>query len=215
MKESSQEQLIFNFPGADTFLDMNASPNTTVKTSLSAYENCRIIKAHAGQKFFIRNAVVEILCTIESYLPKTTTIFNNTSLAFTVDIEGERLMFSGDISDEMAGVLVDTFEDTDYLRCDFLQLSHHGIRNSHRTNMPNMVELYTLVRPTVVLWPSSNTEYLNTNRDEQYQIHLHEWNAEAADVAREVWIAGEDYVTIFDLPYGVFSARRELITIVE
>lgn len=209
------EQLIFNFPGADTYLDMKGSPNTTVKTSLSAYENCRIIKAHAGQKFFIRNAVVEILSTLESYLPKKTTIFNNTSLAFTVDIEDERLMFLGDISDEIAEVLYDTFEDTDYLRCDFLQLSHHGIRNSHGTNMPNMVKLYTLMRPSVVLWPTSNTEYLNVNRNEANQIHLHDWNAEAADVAREVWIAGEDYATVFELPYGLFSARRELITIVE
>ena len=209
------EQLIFNFPGADTYLDMNGSPNTTVKTALSAYEECKIIKAHAGQKFFIRNAVVEILSTLESYLPKKTTIFNNTSLAFTVDIEDERLMFLGDISDELAEVLYDTFEGTDYLRCDFLQLSHHGIRNSHGTNMPNMVELYTLMRPSVVLWPTSNTEYLNTNRNESYQIHLHQWNAEAADVAREVWIAGEDYATVFELPYGLFSARRELITIVE
>ena len=209
------EQVVFNFPGIDTCIDMNATVNRTIKTAMSAYENCKIIKAHAGQKFFIRNAVVEILCTIESYLPKSTTIFNNTSLSFTVDIEGERLMFAGDISDELAEVLYDTFEGTDYLRCDFLQLSHHGIRNHHGTNMPNMVKLYTLMRPPVVLWPTSNTEYLNTNRDESVQVHLHAWNAEAVDVAREVYIAGEDYVTIFDLPYGIFSARRELITIVE
>ena len=209
------EQVVFNFPGVDTYIDMNATQNTTLKAAMAAYENCQIIKAHTGQRLYIRNAVVEILCTIESYLPESTTIFNNTSLAFTVDIEGERLMFAGDISDELAEVLYETFEGTDYLRCDFLQLSHHGVRNHHGTNMPNMVKLYTLMRPTVVLWPTSNTEYLNTNRDESLQVHLHAWNAEAVDVAREVYIAGEDYVTIFDLPYGIFSARRELITIVE
>ena len=209
------EQVVLNFPSSEAYFDCNQEPNSAAQIAIKGIPDCKVIKAHTGQKFYIRNAVVELLYTLDSYYPEKFTNFNNSSLVFTVDIEGERMFFAGDISEEVTEILVDTFKNTDYVRSDFLQLAHHGIRNSHGTNMPNTVELYKMIRPSVVLWPTSNANYLNTNRSESHQIHLHAWNAEAVDVAREVYIAGEDYVTVFKLPYSMFSARRELITIVE
>ena len=34
------------------------------------------------------------------------------------------------------------------------------------------------------------------------------WNQIASKSAREVWLAGEDYITVFELPYTPFSAYR-------
>ena len=75
--------------------------------------------------------------------------------------------------------------------------------------MPKTIELYKIVRPEVVLWPTSETHYLNVeNLDESLQVALFNWNLEAMKSARETWIAGGDVITVFELPYSHFSAYR-------
>ena len=72
-----------------------------------------------------------------------------------------------------------------------------------------MIELYKVMHPEVVLWPSSESHYLNVdNEDEGQQIALHSWNLEGMKSARETWIAGNDRITVFELPYSFFSAYR-------
>lgn len=200
------EQVITNFPHSYTYLDSGTNENSA---PLSAARNtgCKVIKAHTGQKFFIRNAVVEILYSLDSYLPQTLSIFNNSSLVFTVEAEGERILFMGDASDEAAKILTDMYGD--YMKCDILQLAHHGLRNGHGVNMPNTTALYGIVRPEIVLWPSSWEEYLNTgNKAEEYQITAFPWNCAATEGAREVYIAGGDEMTVLELPYRSFSAVK-------
>ena len=200
------EQVIANFPHSYGYLESGTNENTAPLSAARA-TGCKIIKAHTGQKFYIRNAVVEILYSLDSCLPSTLSIFNNSSLVFTLETEGDRMLFMGDASDEAAKILVGMYGDL--LRCDILQLAHHGLRNGHGVNMPNTVSLYTLVRPEIVLWPTSWHGYLNTaNQSEEYQMALFKWNCAATDGAREVYIAGGEEVTVLTLPYRSFSALR-------
>ena len=146
-----------------------------------------------------------MLYTLDSYLPRKLTIFNNSSLVFTVDVEGERALFMGDGSDEVAEILCSMYGD--YLQSDILQLAHHGLRNGHGTNMPHTVALYKLIRPEVVLWPSSNDKYLNKTEDVSQQIATFKWNLEGLKSARECFMAGEG-ITVLELPYSIFSAYK-------
>ena len=201
------ESVIKNMPNSAAYMESGSTVNNDTHELATMLANCRVIKAHTGQKFYIRNAVVEMLYTIDNYLPMPLKIFNNSSMVFSVEVEGERAIFTGDISDEAAGLLLSMYGNC--LKCDILQLAHHGLRNGHGLNMPNMIELYKVMRPEVVLWPSSESHYLNVdNEDESQQVALHSWNLEGMKSARETWIAGSDKITVFELPYSFFSAYR-------
>ena len=112
------------------------------------YSEVPTVRPHTGEKYFIRNAVVEILYTHEDMYPDTYenggyNDGNQASLIFTIDIEGQRIMITGDAS--TCG-----FEQTvmcfgDYLKSDIFQMSHHGQNGS--------VEFNSLVDPTYALLP--------------------------------------------------------------
>jgi hypothetical protein len=198
------EQIIMNLPSPSSYSESGYDSDSTA--TLGAAKNipdCKIIKAHTGQKFYIRNAIIEILSTIDSFLPQPLTNFNNSSMVFTVDVEGERSLYLGDISEDVAKILVPMYGD--YLKSDILQLAHHGKRNGYGRSMPNMIKLYSLVRPEVVFWPSSHEHYLDDSLDEAYQMSKFTWNLEALKSARECYIAG-GYITVLELPYTMYSA---------
>lgn len=196
------QQLVFNYPSSATFSDLGRAEDTSVIACTYALPDCKVIKAHTGQKFYIRNAVVEMLYTVDSSLPDKMYVFNDTSMVFTVEVEGERALFMADAGDEVSEILVDMYGN--YLRSDILQLAHHGMRNGHGTQMPHTIELYKLIRPEVVLWPSTDSTYLNTD-DEDTSIAYMQWNLVALECARECYIAGVN-ITVLELPYTIYSA---------
>ncbi|MBE6633235.1 MAG: MBL fold metallo-hydrolase [Ruminococcaceae bacterium] len=205
--EVTVEKVIKNLPGSFTYLEGDTNENGATNSSALAYKDCTVIKAHTGMKIYLRNAVVEILYSIDGFLPKPMPIFNNTSLVFTVTVEGERALFLGDVSDDVAGILNAMYGS--FLKSDMVQLAHHGLRNGYGLNMPNTNELYKLIRAEVVLWPTSESHYNNVdNEAEDQQVALHSWNIEAMKSARETWLAGNNRILVFELPYAYFSAYQ-------
>lgn len=199
------ELVVRNFPDAYTHAEANTTDNVSMEIALRGVPGCRVVKGHTGQKFYLRNAVVEILYSLDNYLPEVLSIFNNSSLVFSVEAEGERAIFMGDASDEAAKILKDNYGTL--LRCDILQLAHHGLRNGHGTKMPNTIALYQLMRPEVVLWPSTEEHYLTSAEgDIKYSIGDFAWNKEALKSARECYLAGNDRILVLELPYRAFSA---------
>ncbi len=205
--EIDLEQVIINFPDSYQYDEAGTNNNTAPQSAVKDY-GAKLIKAHTGQKFYIRDVEVEILYSIDNLLPKPLKIFNSSSLVFTVTKGSDRMLFLGDASDDAAAILNEMYSP-EFLRCDFLQLAHHGKRNGYGTNMPETVKLYKSIQAEVCLWPSSWGEYLNVNGDAANQTEaLFEWNCAATDIAREVYIAGGDEFTVFKLPYKPFSAVK-------
>ena len=56
------------------------------------------VKVHSGQRFYLANAEIEILFTLEDLYPETvrTIGMNGSSTIFTVTVEGQKTMFLGD-----------------------------------------------------------------------------------------------------------------------
>lgn len=206
-KEVTVEYVVKNMPSAYTYMEAGDQEDSSTHAMADSLEGCKVIKAHTGMKFFLRNAEIEMLFTIDGYLPTPLRIFNNSSLVFTVTIGGERILFTGDMSDDAAKIVVSMYGN--YLQSDFVQLAHHGLQNGHGTNMPNMISFYEKVRAEVALWPNSMRQYMNApGSDLGEPIAELRWNLEAMKSARETWLAGEDYITVFELPYTHFSAYR-------
>ena len=202
--EFSLELFFSNLPGAFIAEDSDFESSPASALAAKRIPGCKVIRAHTGMKFSLRDVEIEFLFTIDSLLPKPVVSANNSSLVFTITAGGERVIFTGDMGDSAAEVLVSMYGD--YLKSDFLQIAHHGITNGNGKDPANMGKFYQAVSAEVCLWPCADYRYLNT--DGLKDVANFGMNLKATKCAREVWIAGADRVTVFEFSYTPFSAYR-------
>lgn len=106
---------------------------------------------HTGMKFYIRNACVEIIYTQEDLYPTKLYFFNDCTMVSTVTIAGQKITYLGDVRYEGSDRMSDRYKD--YLKCDIVQVSHHGFDGG-------TVELYKLLNPETCLWPTSKENFV-------------------------------------------------------
>lgn len=129
------------------------------------YSNADIIRPHSGERYYIKNAVIEMLFTYDDHFPHSYEggelgDLNTTSLIFTVEIGGQKMMITGDAEESGMFKVLDNFGD--HIKCDILQLSHHGQNGT--------VSFYSAVNPKYVLVPIS---HVDTNR--VYKNSANKW----------------------------------------
>ena len=202
---TSVEKVILSSAGAYSYLEGNAGDESGVVYLAERLPGCQVIKAHTGQKYYIRNAVVEILYSLDNHFPEIVNNLNAISLVFTVEISGDKALFMGDATESVATKMLDMYGD--YVKSDMLQLSHHGQRNGTGLSMAGTERLYTVIRPEVVLWPASEEGYFDESLGEGKIMYKYSWNIVAMSGARETYLAGHD-ITVFELPYSFFSAYK-------
>ena len=194
------EQVIYNFAtyeqninaGSDSmkgyggydFLDVILKLNPEIKVST----------CHSGYKYNIRNAVIDIMYTLEDNFPKvlgsTLSDVNNTStvfkISFTDDNVDQTFLITGDISNEQCSGILNKYADTE-LEATFVQAIHHGI-------FYGTYELYGKMNPEIVLFPASATRLIDVLSQNQNSYFIKE------DSVKEVVCS--DYGTrVFALPY--------------
>ena len=154
------KNIVYNFPEK---LVLDTAPGITDKNNVQKWNGivestgATVYQARTGQKYYFGNAEVEILWTFEDIMPHNiiTDRSNPTCIGFTVSIAGQKLMVTGDSSDEELGMAYRKFGD--YLRCDFVQLSHHG-----KGDKSSPETFYRAVNAEYVLHPNptaSDTTY--------------------------------------------------------
>lgn len=122
------ERFLFNFPGESQCTAKSGyGDGAYTKGAIKAYyPNATVHKVHAGQIYYIRNATVRILWSLEMMQPHTLTYYNNTSVVMQVEAEGVKTLFLGDCGeDEQKAILACYSAST--LKSDVLQVAHHGI----------------------------------------------------------------------------------------
>ncbi len=142
------------------------------------------IRLHTGQRFYAGNLEFTVLCTHEDIFPNSVKDYNNTSTALMMCAEGSKVLFPGDCSAESDKVLVKRYGD--YLKCDVVQMSHHG----HSGTSP---DFYRFADAECVLFPITEIKF-----DEE--LPRQEANRAAIDIAKEYYIASNGTVEI-QLPY--------------
>lgn len=168
------EQLIYNFPDQE-LLASNKNGEAVDGVSrvpdrlTTFYRNCaaylpeiKVSTAHTGYKYHIGNAVIDILYTFSDFENSVADIydFNVTSTAFRVYFEGyedKATTFFGDALGHALNVIVNRYpvdETTGVspIQSYFMQIAHHGY-NTDSKNAQFTTPLYSLVDPTVALWP--------------------------------------------------------------
>ncbi|MBR2024784.1 MAG: MBL fold metallo-hydrolase, partial [Clostridia bacterium] len=154
------EQLLYNFPSdADIKASASAYMLNDTKQRYNYFReviatyltDTEIVKVHSGYKFYYVNMEIEILQTFEDLYPGTVANydFNSSSTIFTVKIEGQKMLFVGDVSDVGASLLNKNFGSA--LKSDFVQVAHHGI-NSTET----IKQVYVNSGASYVFYPAPN-----------------------------------------------------------
>ena len=149
LKTVAVEKFIFNFPNSSRDITGAIAVRNILKNVV--FQNSKIIKAHAGQVDYIRNAKVTMLYTLENMEKWDLSYYNDCSLVFSVEIGGQTLLFTGDCPDTLnshEGTYIRKIYGTGTLKADILQLNHHG------TNDNNVVRMWE--QPTWAFVPSAS-----------------------------------------------------------
>lgn len=185
-KKVKVENFIINFPSEDVFVSSDANTNfiARMRSNAAEYPDAEIYEAHPGQVYYIRDAVVTMLYTWEMYTAnEQISYFNNSSLVFTVDLGGEKILQFGDCG-PLAARIMQMIYSPDTLKSDIVQVSHHGFQSV----TPDLNEM---VEPEVALWPTSKSHYDSV------------WNLAYNKVfenVENIYIA-DRYVYMFELPF--------------
>ena len=147
--EVTIERFICNFP-AWSQLENIWEPEWVridkVRALLEEYfPDVPVIKAHPGQEFYIRNAKIDILFTIDVY-DGYLNDYNNTSVVFKLEAEGKKMIFMGDHDDK--GKTMSNLYRMQTLMSDIMQIAHHGLPE----NSSN--ELAAKIKPKYAFWPA-------------------------------------------------------------
>ncbi|MBQ8818873.1 MAG: MBL fold metallo-hydrolase [Clostridia bacterium] len=146
------EKFICNLPSAEQLVDNWANEKdgniryteNTRKFLDTSYPNIPKIKAHPGQEFHIRNAKINILFTLDVY-DKKLDDYNNSSVVFTLEAEGKKMIFLGDHDDK--GDTISRMYGASTLKSDIVQVAHHGLPENSSNAICKIID------PEYAFWP--------------------------------------------------------------
>ena len=163
-------------------------------------------KVHVGQIYYIADAKMEILYTLESFGPNPCNAFNTTSIIIKMTFGGKTTYLStGDATGN--GMQTAARHFGNYLKSDIVQVAHHGY--STWGNSSGTIEAYTKANATLVLWPQGTHAY-KKYLDKDYNKVLF-----TLSNYKEFYYAGtEGDQIIVELPY-VYGQSKITVTRVE
>ena len=191
------ERLIYNFQPVDFSKidgDWKSSDPATVKefyrTIDEACQGIPVMTPRTGDVFQIGELTVEVLYTQEDLYPKKAS-FNDYSTVITTQIDGQKILWLGDIYKQASRFLLRNKKDK--LACDIVQVAHHGFGGATRA-------LYAKTRARVALWPTPDYEM-----EKITSTRGHKSNAYLLKRVPEHLVSGRGTVALA-LPYQVGTA---------
>ena len=160
-----------------------------MEKAFGRYPGVRVMKIHAGQSIWVRNANLEILYTHETLTPYTLPDMNDTSTVFRVNIAGKRVLFLADIStlaraDSAVKVVYGLYGGE--LKSDILQVGHHGWNGGSD-------DIYHAVLPETALWPVEASRWNTVSR---YQTSKTLLELQKQGVIKHLYVAKDGEVTL-------------------
>lgn len=148
--ELELRSVMFNFPSERLIKAGNPCTARMKQRIKEAYPDVKFLKLHSGMRFWVSNAMVDVLLTHEDVMPSQITEnqyyggINETSTILKIEFMGQSIVFLGDTVDEVGDIFLRRFHSSG-LSCTYLQAAHHCI---------NYVEnLYTFIKAEKVLIP--------------------------------------------------------------
>ncbi len=144
-----------------------------------------IVKLHSGQRFYVRNLQIDVLCTHEDVYPNSFENYNDSSTVLMIEADGCRISIPGDAGGFESEILTARFT-RETLRCEVMQQAHHG-------HFGASAEYYRLSGAKVVLFPTTQIKF-------EEELPNYEANRVAIELADEYHVSSNGTVEV-PIPY--------------
>ena len=189
------KSVIFNPPSAalNQTEDNEGGGAGNVIAAANSITGCEWVRCHVGDKYYIGDAEVDMLYTIDYQYPATFTYYNTCSIIFSVKIAGQRIIVTGDGANSSFSKVVGMFGAD--LKADILQVAHHGYGTGVSESASTaVVQAYKHISPTLVLWPIGPDGYKSVEGKMYNQVLFQ------LPSVKEIVVA-EDKDFLYALPY--------------
>lgn len=146
-KDVTVQNLIYNQPNDIQMDSAGLSERTKwISTAIENFEKAgnpikNVIKAHPGQQFFFCDLTITMIGTMDLLEPYNLYSGNNSSLVMTFEMNGGKVLLTGDCEPDEGKAIRDIYGGIDNmnscLKSDFVQLSHHGYGNTKTESNPD------------------------------------------------------------------------------
>ena len=158
------------------------------------FPKAQFIKAHTGQVYNFGTSSVEVLYTVEDYLPaEKFNYVNSSSLVIRVTVDNTSVMLLADTTHVSGKIMEDMFGT--YLKSDMVQLAHHGMA-------PSNASLYKFIQADVLLWPNNYGD-----AGVRYGQYASVINV-ALGYAEDLYVSGSSLTTL-KLPYVIKNNKQD------
>jgi len=154
-KDFPYEDIFYNcpFPVYDTY-----HYEAVCREAFTHYDSV-CIKAHDGMKFNLSGVVFEVLHTPDDDMPTVYKLMNDTSLVIKMTYENSATLWLGDMGVIPGDSCIEMYGD--YLKCDAVQVSHHGWGSASW-------EFFELLNPEILLWNNSEFGFQYADKYQGY-----------------------------------------------
>lgn len=187
------ENVMYNFSNVS---DKYGTSETIKPTIKELNRTTNVIKPHSGQIYNFGSSSIEILYTVEDFIPKSISDVNYSSMIVRFTVKGQSMITLGDAYDGVATDLTSMYGS--YLKSDMVQLAHHG-------TYPGTTTLYSNINAPILFWPSCAS-----NVKSRYNSSGHESLRKAITLADTVYLAGDGTITLA-LPCAKVSNRAAFL----
>ena len=165
----------------------------TVISAANSINGCEWIRCHVGDKYYVGDAEVDMLYTVDYQYPDAFTYYNTCSIIFSVKIAGQRIIITGDGANSSFSKVIGMFGAD--LKADILQVAHHGYGTGVSESASTAVlQAYKHISPSLVLWPIGEVDYPSVSGRVYNQVLF-----QLPSVKEIVVAKAADH--LFDLPY--------------
>lgn len=183
------EQIIWSKVSDKQMANMDGGSMDYIDNMFATLKDTKIVIAHPGQAFYIRNAVYTVLATIEMVEPITLANLNDSSVVGRLEIDGKTIMFPGDSHPTETAAITAAYAHE--LKSDAVQVIHHGYQGGDAV-------FYSMVDPLIVFWPLGMKNYSTA---EAPNTPMKDWSYSAwlfseDSKVQNIYVAGSSVVTI-------------------
>lgn len=169
---------VHNFPDLEK-IDMSYDDSEMHRTTYiepyidilnTYYPNALQYVCHAGEEMRFPGVSVRTLCTHEEHYPQPMAHCNQSSVAWKLTFDGGKTaIVYGDIWPDQGKYLARNLS-ADYLKCDVMQVIHHGLVGA-------VLELYEKNDPDICLWATQQNRFEGkwTTSDEPDYTKVAQW----------------------------------------
>lgn len=189
------EQIIWSKVSEKQLANMEAGNMDYIDKLFDTLKDTKIVIAHPGQVFYIRNAVYTVFATIEMVEPIILANLNDSSVVGRLEIAGRSILFPGDSHPTETEAITSIYKES--LKSDAVQVIHHGYQGGNTS-------FYALVDPITVFWPLGMKNYSTAESPNtpMKDWGFSEWFFMEESKVEKIYVAGSEVITlnIKDLP---------------